>query len=500
MTEENQETINANIIRLAKAAFINLQTNLNNPWVPDQVDKMEFISSEKDEKEFKELINACRFFYKHDPIVSVVFNKIVDIGINDLVIPRNNLKSENEFRIISALKDELLEFAENMMLEYLISGLVVPEIKYTRANRSQLKELGIKKYETLLLPTSMWLRDPMTIKINSSMLGDTPSYFVEVPEKLRIFIQTEGTYPDGTKDQTLYQRLLIEYGSFVEQVRNGAKYVLLNNPLILRKRPLSNSPYPVPYLSSVLEPLKHKRNLRRMDYSIAARVIGAIQLFKLGSDEFPVIEGNEEQFNSIKEQIEWRNIGNRDVERIFQLFANHTLNIEWIYPPFEALLDEKKYNEVNADIILGMGFPRILMTGETQKSGTSNAEFAMMSPLETINNIRAKILNILNNIVDTIITENNMRGTTTLRFKSINLRNFTDMVTAFGKLYDTGNLSRGSFDEAFGFEIEDELNKRKDENALLKELDLPEFNSQPFTPQAQTPSGNNSTQNTQKTS
>lgn len=465
--------------RLSVAAFLPSSPTLNlNPWSYTDVDKMEDSNLDN----FREVIKACRFFYRHDSIVSTVINKLVDISITDLIIPKNKL-SANEYRIISALKTELQEYAENIALEYLISGLVVPEIKYANTTKEQLKELGIKKYETLTLPVSMWLRDPMTIIINSSMFMDKPSYFVEIPEKLRVFITSGGTYPDGTKDEETYSMLITYYPEFVADVKNGATSVLIDNPLIVRRRYLSNSPYPIPYLTSVVEPLKHKRNLRRMDYATASRVIGAIQLFKLGSDEFPVTQDQEDQFDQLRNQMYYRYGGNRDLERIFQLFANHTLQIEWVYPPIDALLNDKKYAEVNQDIMLGLGFPRILMTGETERSGTSNSEYATMSPIKTMENLRAKILKILNNIVDNVIEKNRLKGDTTLRFAPINMMGFEAFVNGLSLLYNTGNLSRTSYANAFGYDLEEEFSLRAEEKELMDSLGIQEFEAQPFSPQ-----------------
>jgi len=425
------------------------------------------------------MLQACRFFYKHDSVVSTVINKLIDIAITDLVVPKNKL-SANEYRIIGGMKDELQEFAENLALEFLISGLVVPEIKYGAATKLELKELGIKKYETLTLPMSIWIRDPMTLVINSSMFMDEPTYFVEIPSELVQFILSEGTYSDGTKDPETYAMLLTYYPEFVEQIRNGAVSIKIENPLIIRRRYLSSSPYPIPYLTPIIEDLKHKRNLRRMDYATASRVIGAIQLFKLGSDLFPVTQDQEDQFDQLRNQMYYRYGG--DIERIFQLFTNHTLTIEWIYPPLEALLDEKKYAEVNQAIVLGLGFPRILMTGEVERSGTSNAEFATMSPIKTMENIRAKILKILNNIVDNIIEKNNLKGTTTLRFAPINMMGFEAFVNGLTQLYNTGNVSRTSFAKAFGYDLEEEFNLRAEEKDLMEELGIEEFSPQPFSP------------------
>lgn len=446
-----------------------------NPWGPNDVDKMEVVDLDT----FIKITNACRFFYRHDAIVSTVINKMVDIGISGLQYNGKELNA-NETKIMDAILPELEEFAENMALEYLISGLVVPEVKIANVTKEQLKEWGIKKYETLKLPVALWLRDPTSIKINYTMIMDKPSYYVKVPEALVYFITHEGTYPDGTKDEMLFSQLKAYYPEFVIQVRKEASksatvFVLLENHRIFRRKTLTDSPYPTPFLYASLESLKHKRNLRRMDYSIAARVISAIQLFRLGDKDFPVTEDQSDQFTAIRDQMTWRNSGGKDYERIFQLFANHTLQIDWIYPPVEALLDEQKYAGVNQDIIFGMGFPRILITGETEKSSTSQPQYATMSPVKTLEKLRGYVLRVLNSIVDEIFEENKFKGETELSFKPINLVSFGDLVTGLAKLYDTQNISRTSFAEAFGYDYEEELGEIQKEEETLEEMGMDEI-------------------------
>ncbi|KKM69526.1 hypothetical protein LCGC14_1449930 [marine sediment metagenome] len=470
------------ITKLASAAFMNLGYNItsSNPWSSEDIDKMESM----DLKEFQKVVTACRFFYKKDSIVSTVINKMIDIGITELIFEKRNL-SNNEINIINSLKYPLEEFAEEMALEYLISGLVIPEIKYAVERRDILKSKKIKKFANLTLPVSMWLRDPATIKINTTFLTDRPSYFIIVPPELIFFIMNKGKYPDGTIDKKLWLELKALYPEFVSKILAGEKEILLENDLIVRRRYLTDSPYPIPFLYSAIEPLKHKRNLRRMDYSIASRVISAIQLFRLGDKDFPVTEDQgDTQFDSIRDQMTWRNTGGRDIERIFQLFANHTLQIDWIFPPIEALLDEKKYISVNQDIIFSMGFPRILITGETERTGSSDPEFATISPVRTINHFRRKILVIINEIIDGIFIENRLKGKTIMSFKDINLVRFENFVESISKLYSTGNLSRKSYAEVFGYVLSEELEERKSEKEQLKKLGLEEFEAQPFSPTA----------------
>ena len=475
MTDEKKPTYT----KLKNAAFMNLQNNItvSNPWTWDQVDKLAVV----DVDEYRKTVFGCRFFYKRDPIASTVINKMIDIGITDIDFERNNLNN-NEENLVEGLLPSLVDFAEAMAMEYLISGLVIPEVKYTTVSKAELEASGIKlkKYAAITLPTSMWVRDPATIIIKSPGLSDKQSYFIKIPEELIHFITSKGVYDNLMEDKELYRYLETTYPQFVAAVQAGKLYFKLEDPLIIRRKVVADSPYPIPYLYASMEAMKHKRNIRRMDYSIASRVISAIQIVKLGNDTFPLTEDDEEQLQDIKNQMYWRNTGGTDVERIFQLFSNHTLEIEWVFPDTEALLADSKYKEVNRDIFYGLGFPAILATGETERTGSSDAEYAMLSPTQTMEAYRRKIISVLDGVISETLKHNGMKGTTALRFKPINLSSFRYFVEAMIKLYETGNISKETFVEQFGMNYSDEFERREDEKKMMDASDLEEFPEQPF--------------------
>jgi hypothetical protein len=282
------------------------------------------------------------------------------------------------------------------------------------------------------------------------------------------------------EDKELYRYLETAYPKFVAAVKANKIHFKLEDPVVIRRKVVADSPYPVPYLYASMEAMKHKRNIRRMDYSIASRVISAIQIIKLGNDLFPLTEDDEDQLNDIKKQMYWRNSGGTEVERIFQLFSNHTLEIEWVFPDTEALLADSKYKEVNRDIFYGLGFPAILATGETERTGSSDAEYAMLSPTQTMEVYRRKIIAVLDDVIAETLKQNGMKGTTELRFKPINLSSFRYFVDAMIKLYETGNISKETFVEQFGMNYSDEFERRESEKEMMDDSDLEEFPEQPF--------------------
>jgi len=478
-------------VKLATASYSFIDPYAVNPWAPSLVDKLEIKDISQDT--FKEIIETCRFFYKRDPTAGTVVDKMVDIGITDLYISKEEL-SDNEYRIFSAILPKLKEYAEDLALEYLISGLVIPEIKFATVGKEELKKYGIKKYTSMYFPVSLWIRDPATVKINKTILSDKPSFFINIPDDLAYFIKNSGKYKDGTEDKVLYKQLVEMYPEFVRKVRDGKKDILLteNIHLIIRRRVLSDTGYPIPYLYKGIESMKHKRNLRRMDYSVASRVITAIQLIKLGNDTYPVTEDDAGQFEDIKSQMYWRNsTSGREVEKVFQLFANHTLDISWVFPETDVLLDEAKYRDVNQDIVVALGFPKILMTGENERSNSGDSSYAASSPIKTIEHFRSKIITVLQYIINEIADRNNLKSVPEISFKPLQLAEFGVFITAIRELYTSGNLSREGYASIFGFNIKDELMKRAEENKILKEYQLDDFAPLPH---SNTPDGNSPTE------
>ncbi len=430
---------------------------------------------------FVKLVNECRFFYTYDALTSTVINKLVDIGINDLLFSKHGL-SDNEFRLFTALKPRLLEFAENMAIEYLLSGLVVPEVSFSSATKDELISFGVKKYDTLTIPKTMWVRDPKTIHIKTTILSDSPTYYVEIPEETLYFINNSGVYSDGTSDMDLWQMMSEYYPEFIALVKKGERKIPLDNEHVIRRRALSDNPYPKPYIQPALEALKHKRHMRQMDYSIIDKVMGAIMHIKVGSDEFPITDSEEDAdyIESIRSQLNWRNMPRNDQERIFQLITSHVVDINWVFPDVSNLINDSKYTEINEEILNGLGFPRILITGESLRTGSSDPEVATRGPQKTVEFMRLKIIEEIRYICAEIAKLNGFKNYPDVDFSALNLHNFKDFVESLDKLYQTGALSRQSYGEFLGYDFEVELSKRESEQKLLEASGVPQVGVNPF--------------------
>jgi len=427
---------------------------------------------------YAKVIEDCRYFYLKEPIASTVINKMIDIAINDILVSRNKSVSKTEFQVYDALRKDVIKFLKIAAEELLITGLVVPEIALTRLTREQLREKGIQRLDTLLYPTEMYIRDSATIDIKRPFISSQESYFLLVPDDIIYFVQNKGMYPDGSEDKRLYEEITRLYPDFIRLILKGETKILLDNPLIIKFNNKSFSPYPVSYLYPGLESFKHKRNMRRMDYSIAARVISAILHVTVGSDEYPLTQDQEDVLIQLEQKFRWRDSLTRDdVERVFTLFTNHTVAMKWVFPDITPLLDDKKYAEVNKDIIQALGFPRVLITGESERSFSADPELVTLSPLSTLKAIRQRLLPIIDHIFRAVKDNNqvSLKNIPNYKFRPINLMSLTLFYTGLEKLYQSGNLSRDSYTEAFGYDFQSEVTKRSEEKDLLEELGIDEF-------------------------
>jgi len=464
------------ITKLAKASVTLLDLSpdsskygLSSPNEPDKLNIP---------KEWTKLIETIRFYYERDPIVSTVVDKFVDIGVNGLINNRGD-SSDEVFDVYEEMKDDLLSFLKDMAREYLLSGLVMPEVTWSSIDLS--KELGDNNIVTL--PVGYWLRDPQLIIAKTTPIPNRLNYYMIITDETRYFIVTGGKYFDGTEDKETYEILVKQYPQFVAAVKKGDATIKLEDYfIVIRRAPVSGKAYPTPYLLGVLESLAYKRSLRKMDFAIASRVISAIQIITLGNDEFPLTEADEDQLIDLKEQMRWR--GREDnIERVFQLFGNHTLSIEWIYPNTEAMLDGGKYDEVDQDIMFGLGFPRILLSGETDKSGTSSAEFAMFSPAESIRAVRLALKPFTEKLYKEIARLNGYDKIPELEFERLRLYDVEKMSRSVMDMYEKGVLSRTSYLNVAGYEFDREIDNIVREREILEENNIPEFAPQPFTPQ-----------------
>ena len=349
-----------------------------------------YVNPDKNKKRtYHDTVPIVRWFYENDAIAGTVVNRMAEMSITVL---RNRKKTKRNLKEVppetlafyNALVEEIKPFLKTAALEYLLHGMAIPQYTTQRLLGNKIAEqLGRKRYTTI---DQLWVRNVEHIELKKRPTGMERQVFYKVPQEEIVFIQNSGVRQDGTEDKEAYQYLVDNFPEYVADVKRGKTKFPLENVRPIYRKQNSYDDYPIPFLQNALKSLQHKEYLKSMDRSIASRAIEAIRHVRVGDKDFPA---DDDDITAIEQQV----VQNSSTgERIFNLFTNHTVEIEWVFPPLDALLNEAKYAEPNSDIFLGLGFPRILTVGETAKSNAADNKIASLGPKATLEDLRDALI------------------------------------------------------------------------------------------------------------
>jgi hypothetical protein len=410
-------------------------------------------------RDYREEVDQSRFFYRYDPIAATVINRMVDMASARIKNRRNECTDE-EIAFFNGVSSIINPLISSIMVEYLVTGMAVPEYGLTRSMGSRIHSLlGRKRY---LVPEPLWLRNTDYIVLKRLPAMHQRSVFLQVPQDERNFILNEGKRDDGTEDRELYLTICEKFPEYVRLIREGKALIRLDKTRAITRKMMSNADYPQPFLTPSLAALKHKWRIKQMDYSIASRAIEAIRQIKAGNDMYPVVE-DDPALEEIRQQLSNRPGQNRDQESVYTLYTNHTVDIEWHYPPFDALLSDAKYSEPNADILLGMGFSRVLLVGESLRSN-SGGDASTQGPLATLTEMRANVLDWIRFMYNHLADENGLRNVPEPFFPAIPNGDLVKLVQFAVSAVKLGAMSYDSMLRMFGSDFEAERQQKDAES------------------------------------
>jgi hypothetical protein len=420
---------------------------------------------------YHDQIKICRWFYTFDPIAGTVINRMADMATT---VIRNRRKTKLNTDAVDdavmayydALLLELRPVIKQMAMEYLLHGLVVPAYSLKRVRGDILSEkLGRKRY---LVPDQMWLRNPENLELKRKPTGTARQIWLKIPKDDIELVQNKGTRSDGTEDKEAYQYLVEHFPEYVAAIRKGKNKFLLEDARAIMRKITSYSDYPTPFLVNALAALQHKAYLKTMDKAIASRAIEAMRHIKVGDKDFPA---DDEDINAIKALL---NQSSSSDERIFNFFTNHTVVVEWIFPELEALINETKYAEPNSDIFLAMGFPRVLTTGETLRSNSSDSKIASLGPKATLEDLREALIKWVADLYKELAEKNEFKRIPDPVFAPIAAADYTALIQFGIQALNAGAISKDLVAQLYGSSWEEEANQiqTEQESGVLSPEDL----------------------------
>ena len=398
---------------------------------------------------YHELIVFCRHFYERDTIARTVINRMVNLAITKLRNRKGDY-DETSIKFFDAVAKKLQPFLKHLATEYFIHGMAVPGITYKQVMLNRLDPtLGRRRVE---IPDAMWVRNPANIKLRKKPNGMDRAVFIEIPMDEVTFITQKGKRNDGTDDSAAYKELLRTNPAYVRAVVAGQRLFPIEEKALYADL-VSYNDYPLPFLQNALRAMQHKEYLKLMDQTIVSRSIELLRQIKVGSDQFPATQDDiEATQRAITDAA-------TSGDRVFNLFTNHTVEIKWVLPPLDALLNEAKYAEPNADVFLALGFPRILTVGESLRSNSSDSRIASLGPTATLTELRERIIQWIEWLYEDLATRNNLSEWPQPYFSPIQFQDMTALTQFAIQAQQVGAISKDTIAQLYNTTYEDEQAK-----------------------------------------
>lgn len=430
-------------------------------------------------KDYKAVLQMCYDFYQRGGMAATVINRLEEFSITEIRNGQRKTSDEaNDYfkAVLHRRPSRLMRFLHNMAREYYIAGMVLPRIDWVEVKGSELSP-KLKKTRTYLVP-QFDLYPPKLVNIEWVGWGQK-AYYIEVPSSDLKLVRGKATAKQIKEQQKKLEQWMEQFPEFVQQIQDGHNQIELKDVDPIVRKELTITQYPTPFLYNVLEPLVFKQQLRRMDFAVASRIINAILLVQEGSDEFPLTADTQKRLDDLKNQILARANDPRLLERLQMLFTNHTVKITWITPDVNAMLDQDKYRQTNEEIDEGLGFTRILVTGEARSGSASEVSTWAIQPM--MEEFRMMALEwIMENVYEKAADLNNFRNIPEPVFKTIKLQDLIKTAAMFAEAYKQGIISRTTWADAIGTDYQTETELMRDEAEFSK--DLPAFPPTPYSP------------------
>lgn len=417
--------------------------------------------------DYHQLVKMCYDFYLRGGMASVVIERTAELTITEIRNGQRKTTDEGNTYFDAVLHrkpSRLNRFIRMMALEYFLTGMVVPKVEWKKVMGKDLHPKLIKNKEYVV--PSFDLYPPLLVKIQWAGWGEKDFYLTIPPEDFRL-LKNKNT-ARRTKEQQARYDYLSKFSIYTETIESGSDKILLKDVDPILRKEISLSPYPTPYLSKVLEALVFKQQLRRMDFAVASRIINAILLVQEGDKDFPLVEGERDNLDNLKTQILARANNPLAMERLFILFSNHTTKLTWISPDVEALLNQEKYKQANDEVMEGLGFPRILVVGESK--GAQAAEVSTWAIQPQMEEFRDMLIEWIETIYEEASELNGFRNTPVPSFTPIRLQDFIKTAAVFAQAFREGNVSRTTRNQMIGLDLETEIELMIDEKEIMDEL------------------------------
>jgi hypothetical protein len=422
---------------------------------------------------FRDVIWACRQAYLSVGVVRNVIDLMTDFACEDLKIVHPDKKVEAFFKVWIAkvkLKDAIDEFVRH----FLVDGNVV--VKRNLARLSKPVE-------------DQWMEKTMTADEGAEKLyvedqvnkREIPWRFSFLNVAALYWIGGEAARASGTRQLAFrpsesvinairtpsddFQRRLSENipADVRRAVTNSNNLVPLDMEqlYVAHNKKDSWEDWSPPFLYSVLRDIAFKHKLRQAEMSALDGVINVIRIWKLGDHTNGIFPGTK-PIEKLLEILQ-TNPGGGAIDIVW----DSMIEMKDYYPPIDKILGEEKYNQVNRDILIGLGVPEVLIGG--QGANFSNSFIQLKTLVEKLNYVRDKAKDWLYQEVHLVCRAMDIPVAPKIRFNQMNLEDENIARKLIVGLLDRNVISVEAVLESYGEDFLIEMERINKEKEMLKD-------------------------------
>jgi len=300
---------------------------------------------------------------------------------------------------------------------------------------------------------------PFRIRINGSLLFDTRFYFYRFPENDRMKILNPSKHADR------FEREMIENlpDSLRERIgRESQVHLPAENFTMMHFKRDCSRLWADPLVLPIMQDLRYKQVLRRLDISVAESIINPITIFKLGK----TVEG----FAPTKEQFQ--NLANllKTPVATKTLVWSDLIEVEQHIVDAKEVFSMEKYKEVDLDILNGLGVSTVLINGGAGtgggKTAAGNAFLSVRSLLERLEDGRQEFMKFLNNELELVRKAMGWKRAPIITWDKMNLRDEAAEKRILIELRDRKVISNETLLDQLEFNNEIEMSRKAREDKM----------------------------------
>lgn len=432
-------------------------------------------------KKFKDSVRAVRSIYKNVGIVRNVIDLMTDFACEDMRILHTDKKVEAFFRVWSqkvGLKEAANEFVRHFLID---SNVVVkrvtaklpasverdwlekivadPDIKIKKG-RETLEKREIPWRYTFLNVTSLdWIGGEL-----AKLAGFKKLAFI-IPNNLLKRINTLLAKENEKARPEVMKNLPKDIRERLQKIKQ-LKIVPLDMDKIYvgHNKKSSWESWATPSLLSVLPDIYFKDKLRQADISALDGVINVIRLWKLGDHKEGILP-NAAAINKLINILE-ANTGGGAMDLVW----DSMIEMKPFYPPVNEILGSEKYEQVNRDILVGLGVPEVLIGG--QGANFSNSFIQLKTLVEKLEYVRNSLDDWLFQEILLVCKAMDIKQLPKIVYGQMNLQDENVTKRLIVGLLDRGVLSVEAVLQAYGEDFLIEVERMKQEKTIFDKSDI----------------------------